>query len=535
MALTALAAAVLVVAAVLARLHAASASSSRAAAALAANPTLDPGTPLHGLAPDFTLTDESGRRVSLHAFRGKVVVLAFNDPVCTTVCPLTTTAMLEAKRLLGAGGRDVQLLGVAANPQATSVQDVRRYSQVHGMTRAWHFLTGPVPVLKRVWHAYGIEAQLVSGQIDHTPALYVIGPDGRLSRLFMTQMAYSSVDQLGQLLAQSVSQLLPGRPAVRASLSYSQAPPLGPSRPVVLPRADRNGELALGPGHGARLLLFFDTWVLPAPQLSGRLESLNRYASAARAHGLPPLAAVDEASVEPAAGTLDRLLARLPHPLAYPVAVDHSGRVADGYEVQDQPWLVLVSSSGRFLWYDDVATTGWPTATSWARHVRAALTRVAPTTSTGVVSQLLAGSPAPLNALHHQAGQLLSGMSGLTARLHALRGYPVVINAWASWCPPCQAEFPMFASAAARYGRQVAFLGVNTDDSPGPAQGFLAHHPVSYPSYQATTAQLTALAPIGGLPTTIFVSPTGRIVDVHTGQYDSQGSLDGDIQSYAIH
>ena len=67
---------------------------------LATNPDLDPGTPLSGSAPDFTLTDQFGRPVSLHSFRGKVVILAFNDSECTTVCPLTTAAMLDAKAML---------------------------------------------------------------------------------------------------------------------------------------------------------------------------------------------------------------------------------------------------------------------------------------------------------------------------------------------------------------------------------------------------------------------------------------------------
>ena len=69
--------------------------------ALAFNPTLDPGTPISGVAPDFTLSDQFGRPVSLRSYRGKVVLLAFNDSECTTVCPLTTTAMLDAKAMLG--------------------------------------------------------------------------------------------------------------------------------------------------------------------------------------------------------------------------------------------------------------------------------------------------------------------------------------------------------------------------------------------------------------------------------------------------
>jgi cytochrome oxidase Cu insertion factor (SCO1/SenC/PrrC family) len=60
----------------------------------------------------------------------------------TTVCPLTTQAMLDAKAMLGAAGARVQLLGIDANPKATSLEDVLSYSELHGMLHSWHFLTG---------------------------------------------------------------------------------------------------------------------------------------------------------------------------------------------------------------------------------------------------------------------------------------------------------------------------------------------------------------------------------------------------------
>lgn len=85
-----------------------------------------------------------------------------------------------------------------------------------------------------------------------------------------------------------------------------------------------------------------------------------------------------------------------------------------------------------------------------------------------------------------------------------------MVNAWASWCTPCRAEFPLFASASAHYGRQVAFLGVDTNDSASDGRAFLAQHPVSYPSYQSSSTQLSSLAVIEGMPTTIFVDRAGR-------------------------
>lgn len=146
----------------------------------------------------------------------------------------------------------------------------------------------------------------------------------------------------------------------------------------------------------------------------------------------------------------------------------------------------------------------------------------------------LAGSPGALAALHRQAGQLVGSASALMARLHSLRGYPVVLNAWASWCGPCRAEFGILASASATYGKRVAFLGVNTNDTASDARSFLAQHPVSYPSYESSSSQLSSLAVLEGFPTTIFVAPSGKVVNVHTGQYDTAAALDNDIAHYAL-
>jgi len=502
--------------------------------ALATNPYLDPGTPLARVAPDFALTDQFGQQVSLRSFRGKVVILAFNDSECTTICPLTTTAMVQAKQMLGPAGRQVQLLGVDANPAAISLEDVRSYSEVHGMMGQWRFLTGSLGQLKRVWKEYAIEADIEHGLISHTPALFVIAPDGREAKVYMTQQSYAAIGQLGQILAQEASRLLPNHPLVRSNLSYAQISGISPGMRTSVPRAG-GGTVQLGPDGSPRLFLFFATWDQEVTSLAGQLDALDAYQSQAATAGLPKLTAVDEGSVEPSRSAVTSFLAGLPHSLSYPVAIDQTGRIADGYEVQGEPWFVLASPTGRILWYWEVSTSGWLSRGALVQHVRGALARApnAPA-SPAVAAQELANSPAPLAAVHRQADQLLGSEPALAARIRALRGFPVVVNAWASWCTPCQAEFGLFAVASAHYGRDVAFLGANTDDSGGDARAFLAQHPVSYPSYQTSTTSLGSLAVIEGLPTTIFIDRAGRVAYVHTGQYDSQGSLDEDIYNYGL-
>ena len=509
-------------------------SGPASSAALATNPELDPGTPLARAAPDFTLTDQFGQQVSLHSFRGKVVILAFNDSECTTICPLTTTAMVQAKQMLGSAGSDVQLLGVDANPAATSLEDVRSYSEVHGMMRQWRFLTGSVAQLRRVWKAYAVEADVEHGLISHTPALFVIDPEGREAKLYMTQQSYSAVGQLGQILAQEASDLLPSHPRVRSNLSYAQISGISPGMRTSVPRAG-GGTVQLGPDGSPRLFLFFATWDQEVTSLAGHLDALDAYQSQAAGPALPKLTAVDEGSVEPSRSALTSFLAALPRPLSYPVGIDRSGRIADGYDVQGEPWFVLASPTGRILWYWEVDTSGWLSRAALDQHVRGALARApkAPA-SAAVAAQELANSAPPLAALHRQADQLLGSEPALAARIRALRGFPVVVNAWASWCTPCRSEFGLFAVASAHYGRDVAFLGADTDDSAGDARAFLAQHPVSYPSYQTSTSGLSSLAIIEGLPTTIFIDRAGRVAYVHTGQYDSQGSLDEDIYNYGL-
>jgi cytochrome oxidase Cu insertion factor (SCO1/SenC/PrrC family) len=323
-------------------------------AAAMENPNLDLGSSLGGKkAPDFKLVNQFGQPMSLSQFRGRVVMLGFEDSECTTVCPLTTQSMVLAKELLGKAGDSVQLLGVDANPDAIGVSNVLAYSRVHGMTNQWDFLTGSVAQLKSVWKSYDIAVQVESDQIDHTPALYVIDQQGVLQKVYLTQMAYSSVTQSAQVLAEEVASLLPSHPKLSSLESLGAIPTQTPSDTVSLPAAGGNGTVAFGPGK-ARLVVFFATWLSETSDLNSELTGLNAYAKAAAARQLPELTAVDETVTEPSAATVTSYLHQV-GPLSYPVALDESGRLADGYGAQDQPWLVMVNKAGKIVWNHD----GW--------------------------------------------------------------------------------------------------------------------------------------------------------------------------------
>jgi cytochrome c biogenesis protein CcmG/thiol:disulfide interchange protein DsbE len=151
-------------------------------------------------------------------------------------------------------------------------------------------------------------------------------------------------------------------------------------------------------------------------------------------------------------------------------------------------------------------------------------------------AKALAGSPAPLAALHKQANKLLGGGTGAyEKRIAVLRGYPVVANVWASWCLPCRQEFPVLQQLSARYGKQVAFLGVNSEDSDDAATTFLGEEPVPYPSYtDPDKAILDSLGGYGGLPDTAFYDSAGELIHLKQGPYRDDVEFEADVRRYAL-
>ena len=153
----------------------------------------------------------------------------------------------------------------------------------------------------------------------------------------------------------------------------------------------------------------------------------------------------------------------------------------------------------------------------------------------GDVPAPLNGAPEPLAGLHEQGCDLLGGgPTAFKARLAALRGHPVVVNKWASWCGPCRAEFPHFQKASIALGKRVAFLGVDSNDNYADAAKFLRSYPVAYPSYKDGDNRIAQVFNgVVAFPTTVFYDAKGKLQYVHNGQYRDEASLRRDIKRYA--
>ena len=141
-------------------------------------------TPLDSPAPPFSLTDQHGRDVTLASLRGKVVLLTFLDPVCTTDCPLEAQEFRQAGQLLGADSRRVELVAIVANPVDYQLGYTQAFDRQEGLDGVpnWLFLTGSPAQLARVWRDYGIAAEIApaGSMIAHSENAFVIDQQGHL-------------------------------------------------------------------------------------------------------------------------------------------------------------------------------------------------------------------------------------------------------------------------------------------------------------------------------------------------------------------
>jgi cytochrome oxidase Cu insertion factor (SCO1/SenC/PrrC family) len=173
--------------------------------------------PIDEPAPGFTLTSQAGRQVSLTSLRGKVVLLTFLDPVCTTDCPIIAQEMRAADSMLGGKASQVELVAVVANPTYTAPAFTVAFTHQEGLDQVpnWLYLTGSLSQLQVVWRHYGIEvANLPAGAMSaHNDLAFVISATGQIRRKIDSDPGpgtSASKSSFASVLATSVLQTIDG-------------------------------------------------------------------------------------------------------------------------------------------------------------------------------------------------------------------------------------------------------------------------------------------------------------------------------------
>jgi thiol-disulfide isomerase/thioredoxin len=155
--------------------------------------------------------------------------------------------------------------------------------------------------------------------------------------------------------------------------------------------------------------------------------------------------------------------------------------------------------------------------------------------SSAQVAADLKGSPPALAALHRESNQILGGgVAAFDTRLRRLRGYPVVVMQWASWCDGCASDLRYFSALSAQLGRRVAFVGIDVQDSESAARHSLEGTPVSFPSYSDHDRAIAATLSTEWsqyTPVTFFYTRDGA-QETSAGPFLSQRSLRQAIRRY---
>ncbi len=299
----------------------------------------------------FTVTDQHGNPVSLAQFRGKVVVLTFNDDECTDLCTLLAQDLLVAQRDLGSAAKNVVWLGVNVNPYHPQVSAVKAWTDEHRLDTLpnWYFGTASVPALQQIWHEYGVYVQTdaATRTVGHGTEMFFIGPTGVIQAIGDFGSSSADTTYFAHAVAQMAVDLLPASqrtpvggpvtpPATVGHVS-PDAPAPGFSLPALDPTATAGNPVTLAAFRGEPTVINF--WSSTCVPCKAELPQLQ--AAARQLAGKVHFVGIDVAD-QPAAARAVAAQAGI----TYPLASDRGGQVAAEYGVSGTPYTVLVGPKG---------------------------------------------------------------------------------------------------------------------------------------------------------------------------------------------
>jgi cytochrome oxidase Cu insertion factor (SCO1/SenC/PrrC family) len=137
--------------------------------------------------PNVPLLEQHGKPISFEKLHGKVLLVTYLDPVCTTDCPVIAQEFKQADSLLGGEARDVDLVAIDANPLYRSPAYLRAFDQQERLEQLpnWIYLTGSVGELRRLWSSFGVEVYVPGGgaMVDHPDGAAIVDREGHIRSL----------------------------------------------------------------------------------------------------------------------------------------------------------------------------------------------------------------------------------------------------------------------------------------------------------------------------------------------------------------
>lgn len=184
------------------------------------------------------------------------------------------------------------------------------------------------------------------------------------------------------------------------------------------------------------------------------------------------------------------------------------------------PWSILAIGDGGFLWW-----IGLPAALAFVGWRSAGQPRLRTPLLAGIAAGMLAwfALGATLALLQRSAPPLpdiaVVTLDGSPARLDASAGKPVVLNLWATWCPPCRREMPVFEDAVQAYP-EVHFVLLNQGEDAATISNYLDREGLHLHAQVLLDLHSLAMPATNtrGLPTTLFFDADGHLVDTHMGE-----------------